>query len=46
MRSRLYAAAAKVKLHPTRSTPRNRVLRCSATVFSQPKISSTRLRLV
>jgi len=32
-----------VNIHPTRSVPRNLVLRCSATVFSHPKTSSTRL---
>ena len=42
MRTRLYAAAAQVNIHPTRSKPRNRVLRIKATVLNQPKISSTR----
>ena len=42
MRTRLQAAAAKVNIHATRSRPRNRVLRCGATVFIQPKTSSTR----
>ena len=38
-RTRLYAAAAKVKAHPTRSRPRNFVLSCPATVFIQPNVS-------
>lgn len=38
-RTRLYTAAAKVDIHPTRATPRYRVLRGSPTVFIQPKIS-------
>ena len=44
IRTRLYTVAAKVNIQPTRSTPLYRVLRISPTVFSQPKISSTRLR--
>ena len=44
--TRVYAAAAKVNIQRTRSSPRNRVLRCCATVFIQPKTSSTRLRFL
>src|SRR5665213_1671693 len=44
IRTRLYAAAAKVNIHPTLSGPRNLVLRCKATVFIQPNTSSTRFR--
>ena len=44
MRTRLYAAAAKVNIHPTRSFPRNFTLRNPPTVFIHPKISSTRFR--
>src|SRR3954449_4284256 len=44
-RTRLYAAAAKAKAHPTRSRPRNLVLRCPATVLIQPNASSMRLRM-
>ena len=44
-RTRLYAAAARAKAHPTRSRPRNLVLRCPATVLIQPNASSMRLRM-
>jgi len=44
MRTRLYAAAPIVNIHPTRARPRCRTLRSSATLFSHPKISSIRLR--
>ena len=37
--TKLYAAAANVNIHPVRSTPLNRVLRCSPTVFIHPKTS-------
>ena len=36
---------SELKIQPTNRTPRCRVLRSSPTVFNQPKISSTRLRL-
>jgi hypothetical protein len=42
--TRLYAAVAKVNIHPTRSSPRCLVFRIDPTVFSQPKISSTFFR--
>ena len=41
----LAAAAAKVKAHPTRSTPRSIGRRIPATVFIQPNASSIRLRI-
>jgi hypothetical protein len=41
-RTKLEAAAAKVKTHPTLKIPRCRTFRNSAIVFSQPKHSSTR----
>ena len=44
IRTKLYTAAAKVNIHPTRATPRCRVLRSSPTVLIQPKISSMHLR--
>src|SRR5215208_5350142 len=44
-RTRLYAAAAKVKAQPTRSRPRNFVFSCPATVLIQPNASSIRLRM-
>src|SRR5207302_5351163 len=44
IRTRLYAARAKVNIQSTRRVPRYRVLRISPMVLSQPKISSTRFR--
>ena len=44
MRTRLYAAQAKVKIQSTRHTPRCRTLRINAIVFNQPKHSSIRFR--
>ena len=44
-RTRLKAAAAKVKAHPTRSVPRNIGRRIPPTVFIQPNASSIRLRI-
>jgi hypothetical protein len=44
MRIRLYAARAMVNAMPTRSSPRNLIWRQLSTDFSQPKISSIRLR--
>lgn len=45
IRTRLYAATAKVKSQPTRCPPRSLTVRSQPTVFSQPKTSSTRLRV-
>lgn len=42
--TRLYAAVAKVNIHPIRSTPQCLVLRINPTVFSESKISSTLFR--
>jgi hypothetical protein len=42
--TRLYTAATKVNIHPTRAMPRERVGCSSPTVFLQPKISSTHIR--
>ena len=44
IRTRSYAAKAKVKAHPTRRLPRWRVLRMSATVLIQPLMRSMALR--
>jgi hypothetical protein len=48
VRTRLYAEAAQVNIHLTRSRLQNRALRIkvNATVFNHPQISSTRLRFV
>ena len=43
--TRLYTAAVKMNIQPTRSVPLWRVFRIPPTVFIQPKHSSTRLRL-
>src|SRR5512143_2613152 len=40
--TKLYTATPKVNIQPTRSVPRCLVFRSIPTVFSQPKISSTR----
>ena len=45
IRTMLYRAAPNVNMQPVRSGPMNRDLRCNATVFNQPKTSSTRFRL-
>ena len=45
IRTRLYTAAVKTNIHPTRAVPLWRVLRIPPTVFIQPKHSSIRLRL-
>jgi ribosomal protein S27E len=44
IRTTLYAATAKVKIHSMIARPRCRSLRNNATVFSHPKTSSMRLR--
>src|SRR5580700_11386683 len=46
MRTKLYAAAPNVNIHPTLARPRCRTLRSSATLFNHPNISSIRLRLL
>ena len=43
--TRLYAAAVKVNIHPTRSLPLWRVLRNPPVVLAQPNTSSMRLRM-
>jgi|ERR1700682_906926 len=45
IRRRLYAAPTRYEACSVRSRPLNRVFRKFATVFIQPKISSTRLRI-
>lgn len=45
MRTRFKAAAVNTNIHPTRSFPLSRVLHIKPIVFTQPKQSSTRLRL-
>ena len=44
IRTRLYAAAAKVKIHTTLNSPRCFSFRNSAMSFNQPKHFSMRLR--
>ena len=44
-RTRLQAAAVRVKVQPTRSLPRCRALRTPPQVFIQPNASSMRLRI-
>jgi hypothetical protein len=44
IRTKLYAAAAKVNTQPTFSIPRCRTFRIRAIVFSHPKHSSIRFR--
>src|SRR5271170_4519258 len=46
IRTRLYAAAPIVNIHPTRARPRCRTFRSNATLLIQPKISSIRLRFL
>ena len=43
--NQIVGGGSELEIQPTNSTPRCRVLRNSPTVFNQPKISSTRLRL-
>ncbi len=45
IRTRLYAAAVKLKCQATFSVPMYRVFRKTPTVFIHPKISSTRFRI-
>jgi len=45
IRTKLYAAAAKVNIQPTLSGPRNLVWCSSAMLFIHPNTSSPRLRL-
>ena len=45
MRTRFKAAAVNTNIHLTRSFPLSRVLHIKPIVFTQPKQSSTRLRL-
>ena len=44
-RTKLYAAALRVNIQPTRAVPRCRVLRKPAAAFVHPNTSSIRLRL-